>query len=136
MITSPSARAKTLERLPERHAIEVPTDLSKAQVEKIRIGALDERIVEIARSVALEVGDDRVIEATERALRDRGLVQNKRRNRQRRWRRYTVYLDIETGDAVNALAKGERANRFHLIRDLLRAQLGLPPIVDREAAEE
>jgi hypothetical protein len=134
VISDPTPRPKTLERSPSAmHEIEIPAGLSKAEQEKIRLGALNERIVEIARSVAVEVGDPRVIEAVEQALLDRELIQPKgRRNRQRKTRRYTVYLDLETANTLNAVAKEEQKNRFYLIRDLLRPMLGLPPLVSKE----
>jgi hypothetical protein len=136
----PTLRPKTLERRPEIHPpvtggpeIEVPAGLSPEQREKIRLGALAEQVSEISRSIAFEVGDPRLIEAVERALQDRGLV-HKGRNRPKKPSRLTVFLDRETRDTLNALAREQKKNRYFLVRDLLRPMLGLPPLPSKEQA--
>jgi hypothetical protein len=102
--------------------------IAKAALLREHENATKERICEVVQSIALELGDERLIERVAENLAMRGLVATKQQNRKRKPRRYTTFLDLETGTVLNAKAKAEGKNRYFLIRDLVRAQLGLPPL--------
>lgn len=123
-------RPKTLERAAPAAEV-TPAEanaIAKDELLRQHIVATNERICEVVESIALEIGDDRLLAKVEENLKLRGLKPMPKRMRPKKPRRYTTFLDLETGVALNAKAKAEGKNRYWLIAEIVREHLGLAPL--------
>jgi hypothetical protein len=100
--------------------------LTVEQALKQRLENTAERVCEVVRAIALEMGDDRFVELAEQALTRRALTAESRKKRLReKPRRLTIYPSQTLGAAINALAKERQVDRNDLICLLLAERLGV-----------
>jgi hypothetical protein len=90
------------------------------------VGAVNERICEVARDVIAELGQPELLERLEQALDARGLTGKKvpRKSKRRRWSFYPLE---ELGAAICAKAKAEKITHDKLLTRILAEHFGVSP---------
>lgn len=114
----PKAPPRNPEAAKERKRLE--------KLEAIRVAAINTRVCEVVRSVALEIGDEGLLERTEAVLKRRSLTGPVTGGPKKPVRRYTIYPGEQLGAAINARAKAECVDRKLLIDRILSEALGVP----------
>lgn len=99
-----------------------PALLTKEQLDRLHTNAVNERIVEAIRAIALELGNDDFTARVEQTLIARKLVRQKRGGPPQP-RRFTTYVTEELGARLYARAKREKRDPQKVVAEAIEAYL-------------